>query len=203
MINYIDEFEDVVTSIFGVYLMSMQGFHLCVNDLKNRQDKDVLRMKNTRPELASIQYFNSRPFMFGKLTKGSLKKPEEVDLLYQCTQGEYKERNSEIGINSRFIGNMCVIAIYQYWEDYYRQKIAGFLHINNKNELTSNIMGDLRFLRRSIIHHRGVALKAVENCKILHWYKKGDDIFIDRNKMQDIVSEVKAYLQTLRKNVED
>ena len=82
MTDYIDEFEEVVTSIFGVYLMSMQGFNYLVNDLKNRQDKDILEMKNSRPELASIQYFDSRPYAFGKLTKGSLKKPEGIDLLY-------------------------------------------------------------------------------------------------------------------------
>ncbi len=198
MINYIDEFDEVVTSIYGVYLMSKQGFQLLVRELKNHQLMDMNQLQNTHPERASIQYFDSRPYMFGKLSKGSLDLPKEIDLLYTCTQGEYKKRNSERGVNSRFIGNMCVIAVYQYWEDYYRQKIASFLKRTSRNELTSDIMGDLKVLRHSIIHHRGVALKEVEKCKLLHGFKKDDEIFIDRNMMQYIVSQVKVYLQTLQ-----
>ena len=198
MISYIDEFEDIVTSIYGVYLMSKQGFQLLVSQLKNLQIIDINKLRSTHPERASVQYFDSRPYMFGKLSKGSLNLPEKINLLYKCTQGECKKRNSEKGVNSRFIGNMCVIAVYQYWEDYYRQKIANFLKRTSKNELTSDIMGDLKVLRHSIIHHRGFALKEVEKCKLLHWFKKDDEIFIDRNMMQYIVSQVKDYLRTLR-----
>ena len=161
----------------------------------NIQLTTINQFRSTHPELASIQYLDSTEYIFGK---GDPNLPTSVKL-YRCTQGEYKERNSERGMNARFIGNMCVIAIYQYWEDYYRQKIAGFLNRISKNELTSDIMGDLKVLRRSIIHHRGVALQEVENCKLLHWFKKDEEIFIDRNMMQDIVSQVKAYLQELRK----
>lgn len=197
MRNCIDEFEDIVTSIYGVYLMSTQGFQLLAKELLNRQLMDVNQLQRTHPERASIQYLDSRPYLFGKLWKGSTDLPN-VELLYECTQGEYKERNSERGMNSRFVGNMCVIVVYQYWEDYYRQKIASFLNRTSKNELTSDIMGDLKVLRHSIIHHRGVALKKVENCKLLHWFKKDDEIFIDRNMMQYIISQVKVYLQALR-----
>jgi len=198
MRNCIDEFEDIVMSIYGVYLMSKQAFQLLVKVLKNDQLMTMNQLKSTNPEHASIQYLDSRPYMFGKLSKGSLDLPKEIDLLYKCTVGECKERNSERGMNSRFVGNMCVIAVYQYWEDYYRQKIASFLNRTSKNELTSDIMGDLKVLRRSIIHHRGVALKEVENCELLRWFKEDDEIFIDRDMMQDIVSQVKVYLQTLR-----
>ncbi len=190
----IDEFEDVVTSIYGVYLISKQGFQLLVKVLKDDQLTTMNELKSTHPERASIQYLDSRPYIFAK---GNLDLSNVVEFLYKCTVGECKERNSERGMNSRFVGNMCVIAVYQYWDDYYRQEIASLLN-KAKNELTSDIMGDLKILRRSIIHHRGIALKEVENCKLLHWFKKDDEIFIDRNMMQYIVSQVKVYLQTLR-----
>jgi len=137
-------------------------------------------------------------YIFGK---GDPNLPNSIEL-YRCTQGEYKERNSEKGINSRSVGNMCVIAIYQYWEDYFRQKIANLLNRTNKNELASDIMGDLKILRRSIIHHRGIALKEVENCKLLRWFKEGDDIFIDKDMMKDIIFQVKSYLRALRGEVQ-
>ena len=194
MENCIDEFEDVVTSIYGVYLMSMQGFHRLVEELLKLQHMTVNKFKSTDPEHASVQYLDSLEYIFGK---GSPNLPNSIEL-YRCTQGEYKERNSERGVNSRFIGNMCVIAIYQYWEDYFRQKIADLLNKKNKNELTSDIMGDLKILRHSIIHHRSIALREVEDCQLLRWFKEGDDIFIDRDMMQYIVFQVKSYLRTLR-----
>jgi len=194
MRNCIDEFEDVVTSIYGVYLMSTQGFHLLFKELTNIQLTTINQFRSTHPELASIQYLDSTEYIFGK---GDPNLPTSIKL-YRCTQGEYKERNSEKGINFRFIGNMCVIAIYQYWEDYFRQKIANLLNKTNKNELASDIMGDLKILRHSIIHHRSIALKEVENCKLLRWFKKDDDIFIDKNMMEHIVFQVKSYLQAIR-----
>jgi len=190
----IDEFEDVVTSIYGVYLMSTQGFHLLSKELTNIQLTTINQFRSTHPELASIQYLDSTEYIFGK---GDPNLPTSIKL-YRCTQGEYKERNSEKGINFRFIGNMCVIAIYQYWEDYFRQKITNLLNKTNKNELASDIMGDLKILRHSIIHHRSIALKEVENCKLLRWFKKDDDIFIDKNMMEHIVFQVKSYLQAIR-----
>jgi len=194
MENCIDEFEDVVTSIYGVYLMSIQGFHLLVEELMKIQHMTINRLKSAHPERASIEYLDATPYIFGK---GDPNLPNSIEL-YRCTQGEYKERNSEKGINSRFVGNMCIIAIYQYWEDYFRQKIANLLKRTGKNELTSDIMGDLKILRHSIIHHRGIALREVENCKLLRWFKEGDYIFIDKDMMQYVVFHVKSYLRTLR-----
>ena len=194
MENYIDKFEDVVTSVYGVYLMSTQGLSLLVKELMNGQLMTINQFKITHPELASIQYLDSTSYIFGK---GDPNLPDSIEL-YRCTQGEYKERNSERGVNSRFVGNMCVIAIYQYWEDYFREKIASSLGRKSKNELKSDIMGELKILRRSLIHHRGIALKEVENCKLLRWFKKGDDIFIDKNMMQHIIFQIKTYLQVLR-----
>jgi hypothetical protein len=198
MKNCIDEFEGVVTSIYGVYLMSTQGFSLLIKELTDLQLTTVNKFRTTQPELASIQYLDSTSYIFGQ---GDPNLSTSIEL-YRCTQGEYKERNSKKGINSRFIGNMCVIAMYQYWEDYYRQEIASLLNKTSKNEIVSDIMGDIKILRRSIIHHRGIALKDVESCKLLRWFKKGDDIFIDENMMQFIVFQVKSYLRALQGEVQ-
>ena len=59
------------------------------------------------------------------------------------------------------------------------------------SSIKSNIFGDLRYLRNSIIHHRGIALREVEKCKIFSWYKQNDEIFIDGDQMEEIVSTIK------------
>jgi len=193
MNDYLSDFESVVTSVYGVYLNSKGGFRLLVKEITEAEEKQLEQLRKTHPECASIEFLDSQPCLY---CEGNPNIPG-ASVLYQCSQGEYKERNSDTGINSRFIGNMCVIAIYQYWEDHFRTEIARNLG-KNREDILSDIMGDLRLLRRSIIHHRSIALKEVENCKLLRWFKEGDDIFIDEDKFKDIVSYIKSFIQTLR-----
>jgi len=128
--------------------------------------------------------------------KGDPNAPEATEL-HRCTQKEYKERNSENGLNFQFLGNMALVSLYQYREDYHRGQVATGLGIK-KNELTAPIMGDLRLIRMSIIHHAGIALKDVEKCELLKWYKEGDLIFIDKSKFEDVIYHVKNMLNELR-----
>jgi hypothetical protein len=93
---------------------------------------------------------------------------------------------------------MALVALFQYWEDFHRSNIAVYLG-KQKNDLNIPIMGDIRQLRISIIHHAGVALKEVDRCEVLKWYREGDDIFVDQNKFEEIVFHVKSMLEDLRK----
>ena len=88
---------------------------------------------------------------------------------------------------------MALVSLYQYWEDHYRSQIAEIFNIK-KNELIAPIMGDLRLVRISIVHHAGVALKDIEKCEILNWYKEGDEIFIDKIKFEEIVFQIKSLI---------
>ena len=115
-------------------------------------------------------------------------------VLYSCSQKEFKEINSENGSNYKFIGSMCLITIYQYWEDYFRGEIARQLAVN-KDEIISDIMGDLRLIRNSLIHHGGVALKEVEGCKVIKWFKEGDIIAINENRFKEIIFIIKKAIQ--------
>jgi hypothetical protein len=114
--------------------------------------------------------------------------------LHRCTQGEFKVRNSKTGINQKFLGNMALVTIYQYWEDFHRSDIASDFGVE-KDEVKSSIMGDIRLIRVSIVHHAGVALKNVEKCKLLQWYREGDEIFVDEVKFQEIVFQIKKWLK--------
>ena len=85
---------------------------------------------------------------------------------------------------------MCVLIIYQYWEDYFRGEIAKQLGVK-KDDILSDIMGDLRLLRHSIVHHGGIALKEIENCEVIKWFREGDEIFINENKLKQIIFIIK------------
>lgn len=205
--NIIEEFEKTVDAIYGAYLDSVEGYSLVKSQLEYAQEDQIginrkLKEKNISPNIhynLSIDDFDSSCIIYSEGKKGS----ENYRILhYCCTQAEYKERNSPSGRNYRFIGNMSLISIYQYWDDHFRQKIADLLFKKGKNDIKSPIMGDLRFFRQSIIHHQGIALKNVEKCEILKWYKEGDEIFIDKVKLEEIVSHVYQLTKEL-KNIKE
>ncbi|MDL1969134.1 MAG: hypothetical protein LWW97_11515 [Deltaproteobacteria bacterium] len=85
---------------------------------------------------------------------------------------------------------MALIAIYEYWESSCRNKLAVYHGVKLK-QVKSQIFGDLRFLRHSIVHHGGIALPEVEKCKKFIWYKTGDEIFINGYQMEEIVAAIK------------
>ena len=193
MMSPIDEFEVVADAIYGVYLDSTTGFTKLREWIQLQQHNILQWLKETHPELATEDYVKKTKFIYGK---GDPNKPESIQL-HRCTQKQYKERNDENGLNFLFIGNMTLVSIYQYWEDYYRNKIAEFLGCE-KSELVEPVMGDIRLLRHSIIHHGGIATKNVENCEILRWYKEGQEIFIDKHKCEEIIFLIKKMINRLR-----
>ena len=189
----VNEFEKVVDDIYGVYLDATTGFDKLREWFQKNQNDTLLTLKKSHPELASIDYLDSVAMIYGK---GDPNTPEAVEL-HRCTQKEYKERNMETGVNFRFLGNMALVSLYQYWENFHRAQVAEQLGMQ-KNALKSPVMGDLRRLRISIIHHAGVALKDVEKCELLKWYKEGDEIFIDKSKFENVIFHVKNMLKNIR-----
>jgi len=189
----VNEFERVVDHIYGVYLDATTGFDKLREWFEKNQINVLSILKSTHSELASIDYLDSVYMFYGE---GDPNTSEAIEL-HRCTQGEYKKRNSKHGVNFQFLGNMALVSIYQYWEDFHRAQVATEMGVE-KNELKTPIMGDLRLLRNSIIHHAGVALKEVEKCELLKWYKEGDTIFIDKSKFEDIVFYVKDALNHFR-----
>ena len=194
--NDIDNFEKVIDSIYGVYLDSTLGFRRVIEWVEKNQLKHIEILKVTNPNKANINYLDGKAFIFGK---GNPNIPSSV-VLHKTTQKELKYRNKKDGINFKFIGNLATVSLYQYWEDCYRNKIAQLFH-KNKNEITAPIMGDIRLLRRSIIHHQGIALKEIESCKVLKWFFEGDEIFIDKEKFYEIIYHIKIFITLLKSDI--
>jgi hypothetical protein len=191
--NAIEEYEAIVDAIFGVYLDSITGFRKLKEWFEAGQINTLGFLKKSNPELASLEYLDKTAFIYGK---GDPNSPESI-WLHTCSQGEYKQRNSDGGLNFLFIGNMTIVSVYQFWEDFYRAAISELLGIK-KNEITEPVMGDIRLLRRSIIHHAGVALPDIERCEVIKWFKEGETILLDKAKFEIVVTEIKKMLQRFK-----
>ncbi|MBU3924839.1 MAG: hypothetical protein KKI14_04145 [Nanoarchaeota archaeon] len=181
----IDEFLQVVDEIYGVYLDSTNGF-CCIKEKTESTQKESCRRSNL-----TMQYLNNRKVFYGK---GNPNDPKSYPL-HVCTQGEFKKRNEDNGKNYKVIANLCLVQIYQYWDSHYRNKIAEEI---GKKTLEINIMGDLKYFRDSIIHHRGIALENIKKCKILKWHKVREEINIDREKCEEIIRSIKNQINNLR-----
>jgi len=169
-----NEFIKKIDEIYGVYLDSTHGFSLIRKYFIDSQGKITQADLDKR----SVYYGKGHPDQ-----KGSY-------FLHRCSQTEFKKRNRENGKNYVTIANLCAVMIYQYWEDYYREKIAKENKIK-KDDVEWTIMNDLRILRHSVIHNKGIARRRVKECEILKWFNEGEVIYITKDKFEQIVRNVK------------
>jgi hypothetical protein len=179
------EYLSIVDGIYGAFHDACRGFHLV--------REQMINLQNYAKAQHGFEPDDSKDFLYGK---GDPNQPSST-LLHKVSQGELKKRNEKDGINTQFTAAMCVIAIYQYWEDSYRARFAEALNLQTK-ELIADIFGDIRLIRIALVHKQGKCDKEIERCKILKWFKDGDLVQISEDRMEEIVAKVKAFLLEMR-----
>jgi hypothetical protein len=182
----LDEFSETINLIAGVFFDATQGFGLNVTEINRRQRELIQQHGSKDPEETQLQYLDSAWILYGQ---GDPNDPKSV-VHHQTTQEEFKIRNSDGGSNHTFIGNMALIAIYQYWEDHYRKQLADIFGVPKSN-VESDVFGEMNILRNSIIHHGGIAKKEIRKCKRLNWFKAGELIRIDNLKFLELLNHLK------------
>lgn len=182
IIDIIEKFKTLVIKYYGIYLDCNMGFAQTLETFTTGQKALAERIGNTIEEQDSLSF--------------AIKAGDNDPPMHEETQGEFKKRMADGGKNQIFVGNTFVITIYAYWEDYYRGKIAQAMVID-KNKLKGPIMGDLRLLRNSIIHHQSIALKEIEKCEIIKWFKKDDPIQFSKHNIDELYGEIMSYIEFL------
>ena len=174
----ITEFEAVLNSITGLFVDSQDAFALLQAKVESEAEgKDW-----------------DSPIYYGDGPVGAAK-----DVPHTTTIADRIARNADCGENATFVGNMALVTIDSYWEDCYRAQIAHARAVTKK-EIKSDVMGDIRKLRNSILHNRGIATKEVAACKVLKWFNERDDIFLSEQMFLQMISHVRADLHQLRSN---
>jgi len=184
--NYetLDDFSSIIDDLLALYYDAIRGF---------RNNYFIKNSETLGQEGDAIIY----PEKSKQIDNSEIETLYANKESYQTTVKNYKERNAYYGKNHSNIGNLIICQLYAYWEDYYRDRIAQDLRIK-KSKLSLNIFGDLRHLRHSILHHRAIALDTVEKCKILSWFKKGDEITLYENQIDIIINHVRTTIYFLR-----
>lgn len=109
---------------------------------------------------------------------------------HRSTLPEFLERVRDGGTDLALISQAYVVLIYQCWEDHYRGKIAQAVGMP-KGKLVFPLMGDVRHIRRSIIHNGGVAITDIEKCEVFKVFSPGDTISLEGDRFNELVTGIR------------
>jgi len=185
VLELIRDFDQTLEESVGLYLDAEAAMIAYAAQLQKAQEQISATSGKSGAELDALAYSYGR---------GDPNDPNSLHL-HAVTQGGLKARNAKGGRNHILLGQRFIVDIYTYWEDGYRSRIAEALSVSRATIL-ADIFGDIRQIRMSIIHHRGVALPDVEKCRILNWFKSGDLIQLTSPQFEVIVVEVRKWLET-------
>jgi hypothetical protein len=180
------DFISISEIIYSIFRDCRRAFELSLQSLKEQQES-MLRDFASKGKKWTIDDLDRKAYHYAITDEenGSVRSAATI------TQGEWKSKIGKDGTNIRIIGNMCLVMMYQYWEDKYRDEIATSKGIT-KDELSSDLFGDIRHLRNSIIHNNGRAISEVSRCKVLKWFKEDDEVVIDAQKMDRLIELIRS-----------
>lgn len=182
------EYLALVDVIYGIYLDSTAGYAEFSKSLTAAQ----LQISKSIG-VDDMKLFEDKPFYFSNGDPNNNK----TCVLHAATQREVIERNKENGLNYKTIANLCIVLIYQYWEDHFRKLIAEESGMN-KDDLKVDIFRDLNSIRQSIIHHKGIAVDKIKKAKILRFFNAGDEIIFSKKEFDMVIAHIKFALNALR-----
>jgi hypothetical protein len=117
-------------------------------------------------------------------------------ILHKTTQGQLKQRLLPNGMNDAFVGQCCLIMLFEHWEDT-RRKIATLLG-QKPEELKADIFGDIRLLRNDLIHNFSRASKNNSTrLKLIPKYSENQIIVISNEMFDFIVIQIFNYFNSL------
>lgn len=144
--DVVREFIDFVNLQVGVYMNSIAGFSGAKIQME-RQAARVLRAQSRKKDARGDQV----------ITHQSFEDPRSPDVIHSriVTAENFIQENSQGGINQRQLSYSILVFIFTYWEDEIRPRLAEAAGVETK-DVKSEIMGDLRCIRNSILHTKGV-----------------------------------------------
>lgn len=211
-INYIrlkelyEEFDSLWKRLQALYLDAVAGFKLLREHVETKQTRSRIMVQGT--ELDTEQFQNTRMFSYDQIFSDSFC----TNSIQIATQGEAKIRNLPGGVNIMAMGQLCLSSFYDFWNEYLRKEYViakGKLDPKEKDEEVVNdvcrehasydLWGDICKLRNSIVHNQGIATSTVKKCKLIKWFKPGDEIVLTSDHMRALFLALLCYRNELHK----
>jgi len=199
------EFTQHWKRVQAMYLDAIAGFLLVRQSVEKEQSEARKLVEGS--ELDSEDFQNTRQFTYARIFS------EDVCTsgIHQATQGEVKLRNSPTGQNFTMLGQLCVVSFADYWNDHLRPqyciaigKLNPGMKYSDKDKkeilrkhASVDIWGDLGLIRNAIVHNQGIATANMSRCKLIRWYKHGEEIVLPPARMRAIFLALLKYRNDL------
>ena len=153
-LDILRDFVDFINQQVGVYCDCLSGFE----GNRVRIERQVARVQ--RPTSRRIE--DGQPVIVWT----SLEDPRSPDVLHNriTRSEEFIRLNSEAGFNEQQICWSIIVFLFAHWDEKVRPEIASIRGVK-PNEIQINALGDLRILRKNIVHNGGI-IAASDHCKM-------------------------------------
>jgi hypothetical protein len=201
-----DEFTDLWKQLQSFYLDATVGFAFVRGQVDDDQQRSRSYVRGT--ELDSEAFQDTRSFSYSQIFSGGFC----TSAIHRATQGDVKARNAPGGANFITLGQLCLVSFYDFWNDYLRREYViakGKLDANETKKKVveaalhehgcHDLWGDLKHLRTSVVHNRGIATSDVARCKLIKWFRPSDPIALTPEHMQALFLALLRYRNELFK----
>jgi hypothetical protein len=188
-----DEFTNLWRRLQALYLDAAAGFALVRAHVEQEQSTSRAYVQGS--ELDSEEFQDTRMFTYDRIFSDSFC----TSRIHEAKQGEVKARNAPDGANFIALGQLCLVSFYDYWNEYLRREYVvakGKLDTKEpdsevvmravREHASYDLWGDIRYLRQSIVHHRGIAVPEVAQCRLIKWFQPGDSINLNPDRMRTL-----------------
>jgi hypothetical protein len=176
------DFIDFVNNQVGVYMDCLAGFQ--GNTV--RIHRQVARVQ--RPTGRQIK--EGRPVMM----YASVEDPSSPDVIHHriIRADEFLAVNAEAGFNERQVCWSIIVFLFAYWNEEVRPQIAAVRGVDPE-DIKVNALGDLRIIRHSIIHDKGIlpAKAHTKLKKLSALFRPDEKITLSHDQMHKLFVAVK------------
>ncbi len=201
------EFANYIEDLHALFLDSVVGYELLYQQLEQHQED--IRAFLGEHEYATKEFQDTCSIAYENLGGGAHRLVSTSPLM---KQGELRRRIEPNGQNTKALGNMMVVSVYAYWEEHLRIEIGKAMEVLSANasnteetrnilnrEVVSDFWGDLRYFRNSILHCNGVANSDMSKCKVIKWFKPGEEIALNYKMIRAIFLYLGSYRNEIHK----
>jgi len=199
------EFAAKLEELHTLYLDSIVGYSILHERLNSHQS--AMREVLGNHEYASTEFQDTCSIVYKNLSNRDF---APVSMSPVMKQGEMRARVEDDGRNTLLLGNQCLVSAYAYWEEYLRVEIGkaiGVLAPDAKADedarkvlnkhVTSDLWGDIRHIRNSLVHSNGIANSEMSKCRLIKWFSPGQPIELSHERMHAIFLELGRYRNEL------
>ncbi len=201
------QFASKLEELHTLYLDSLVGYSILHERLNSHQE--AVRAVIGDHAYATKEFQDTCSIVYNSLSNRDF---TPVSMSPVMKQGEMRERVEDNGRNTLLLGNQCLISAYAYWEEYLRVEIGKAIGVLSQDakadkearkilneHVKSDLWGDIRYIRNSLVHNNGVANSMVSKCRLIKWFSPGQRIELNHERMRGIFLAMGEYRNELHK----